>query len=69
MERAEYDFYATDPKAVEHLLQLEKFYPFVWEGACGKGHISDVLKKNNYTVLSSDIVDELQGRNNTFRYF
>lgn len=56
-EREVNDFYATDPKAVEKLLELERFAPLIWEPACGKGHISDVLKDWGYTVISSDIVD------------
>jgi hypothetical protein len=56
-ERADNDYYATDPEAVEKLLENEKFYTYIWEPACGGGHISDVLKYYNYTVKSSDIVD------------
>lgn len=56
-EREENDFYATDPRAVELLCELESFNPFIWEPACGKGHISDALKANGYTVISSDIIN------------
>lgn len=56
LEREKYDFYATDPKAVEMLLSLEKFNNPIWEPACGNGHISDVLEKYGYFVRSSDIV-------------
>lgn len=56
-EREQNDFYATDPEAVEMLLKLENFNELIWEPACGKGHISDVLKKHGYRVISSDIVD------------
>ena len=56
-EREENDFYATDPKAVEMLLELEDFNRFIWEPACGKGHISKVLERQGYVVISSDIVD------------
>ena len=55
-EREEHDFYATDPKAVEMLLNLEKFDRIIWEPACGKGHISEVLKRSGYSVHSTDIV-------------
>jgi len=37
------DYYATEPKAVELLLEQEKFLPKIWEPACGEGHISKVL--------------------------
>lgn len=56
-DRAEKDFYATPPSAVEKLLELETFKPRVWECACGKGHISEVLKMNGYNVKSTDSVD------------
>lgn len=56
-ERAERDFYATEPKAVEILLQQEKFSPYIWECACGEGHISKVFEAGGYDVKNSDIVD------------
>lgn len=55
-EREENDFYATDPRAVEMLLKLEKFSDFIWEPACGNGHMSKVLENRGYLVRSSDIV-------------
>lgn len=55
--RADDDYYATDPKAVEELLKREKFSHYVWEPACGEGHISEVFKAHGYNVLSSDIID------------
>ena len=51
------DFYATPPEATQALLNREKFSELVWEPACGKCHISNVLNRNGYTVLSSDLVD------------
>ena len=56
-ERADFDYYATDPEAVEKLLELEKFSTYVWECACGEGHISEVLKAHGYKVKSSDIIN------------
>lgn len=56
-ERAERDYYATDPEAVEKLLKREKFFHCVLEPACGEGHISEVLLKHGYDVLSTDIVN------------
>lgn len=56
-EREPNDYYATEPKAVELLLEQEKFCPYVWECACGEGHISEVLKAHDYKVKSSDIID------------
>lgn len=56
-ERESNDYYATEPRALELLLNLEKFSPYVWECACGEGHLSNVLKKRGYNVKSSDIID------------
>lgn len=56
-EREKHDYYATEPKAVELLLQQEKFIPYVWECACGEGHMSEVLKNHGYKVKSSDLID------------
>ena len=55
-ERAEHDYYATDPQAVEMLLALETFAPVIWEPACGEGHISKVLAAHGYEVISTDLI-------------
>lgn len=55
-ERAEYDYYATEPKAMELLLAEELFSPTVWECACGEGHLSKVLLAHGYGVKSSDLI-------------
>ena len=55
-KRENNDYYATEPKAIELLLDLEKFAPYVWECACGEGHLSSVLKNRGYKVKSSDII-------------
>lgn len=56
-KRHEEDYYATEPKAARLLLGMEHFKNNVWECACGRGHMSEVLKAAGYTVFSSDIVD------------
>ncbi len=56
-DREENDYYATEPKAVELLLQNESFSPTIWECACGAGHMAEVLKKHGYKVKCSDIID------------
>ena len=61
-EREKNDYYATEPKAVELLLEQEKFSPYVWECACGEGHMSEVLKANGYKVLSTDLIDRGYGQ-------
>ena len=56
-ERENHDYYATEPKALELLLEKEHFHPYVWECACGEGHLSNVLKNYGYKVKSSDLID------------
>lgn len=60
-ERENNDFYATDPKAAELLLQLETFDNNIWECACGMGHLSKVFEKAGHNVKSSDIVNRGYG--------
>ena len=56
-EREEHDYYATEPRAVELLMNLEQFNKNIWEPACGEGHISKVLEKYGYNVKSTDLID------------
>lgn len=65
-ERIEDDFYATDPKSLELLLdELEKdnikLNKYIWECACGMGHLSEVLKNKGYSVYSTDLIDRGYG--------
>lgn len=55
-DRVPHDYYATDPKAVEMLLELEQFAPVIWEPACGEGHISKVLQAHGHEVISTDLI-------------
>lgn len=56
-EREKNDFYATEPKAVELLLEVESFDKNIWECAAGGHHISDVLESHGYHVWKTDLVD------------
>lgn len=56
-EREKNDYYATEPKAIELLLDLEKFNENIWEPACGQNHISNVLKEKGYKVYCTDLID------------
>lgn len=56
-ERAELDYYATDPEAVKMLLEVETFDHYIFEPACGGCHISKVLIDEGFDVLSTDIVN------------
>lgn len=59
-EREMFDFYATEPKATNLLLDFETFNN-VLEPACGLGHIANVLKKRNVIVTCTDLVDRGYG--------
>lgn len=54
--REQNDYYATDPKMVEALLKVETFDKYIWEPACGEGHIAKVLEAHGYDVSSSDLI-------------
>lgn len=60
-QRERHDYYATDPKAMELLLEMERFNNNIWESACGEGHLSEVLVKNGYNVKSTDLIDRGYG--------
>lgn len=47
-EREKNYFYATNPKAIEMLLNFEKFDKNIWECACGTGNLSKVLKEKEW---------------------
>lgn len=55
------DYYATDPRAVELLLEQEPFSNSIWEPACGEGHIAKVLEAHGYSVESTDLIDRGYG--------
>lgn len=54
-EREADDYYATDAIAIDKLLEAEKPHRFIWECACGGGHLSERLMEHGYEVFSSDI--------------
>jgi len=56
-EREVDDFYPTPPYAVEELLKREEFIGNIWECACGEGDISNVLIKNGFNVISTDLMN------------
>lgn len=60
-DRELYDYYATDPAAAKHLLNIETFSPDIWECACGEGHLSKVLEAAGHNVRSTDIIDRGYG--------
>ena len=50
-EREVNDYYATEPKAVKLLLEIEKFEGSIWECACGEGSLSEEMKKIREIVV------------------
>lgn len=63
-DRAEHDFYATDPKAIDELFKVENFNGTIWEPAAGVGHLSNRIANYGKTVYSSDLVDRGYGEGN-----
>lgn len=55
-KREQYDYYATDPLAVDYLLKYETFDNNIWECACGDGNISKRLEHYGYNVRSTDLI-------------
>lgn len=60
-ERQKHDYYATEPRAMELLLESEIISNNVWECACGEGHLSEVLIEKGYNVKSTDLIDRGYG--------
>jgi len=60
-EREVYDYYATEPKAVRLLLEIEQIKGKIWECACGEGYLSEEMKRLGYEVYSTDIIDRGYG--------
>lgn len=57
------EYYATDPKAIELLLDLEDFTNRpVWEPCCGQGHLSKVMDARGFTTVSTDLFDRGFGK-------
>ena len=56
-ERESLDYYATDPIAIDKLAAVYDIPHYVWEPACGGGHLAKRLLDLGYWVKSTDIVD------------
>ncbi len=59
--RDSFDYYATDPKAINELFKREKFSGSIWECACGEGHLSKRMEELGKVVVSTDLVDRGYG--------
>lgn len=60
-EREVNDFYATDPRAIDALVQKYKLPHKIWEPCCGAGHLAKQLELLGFDVVASDIVDRGYG--------
>jgi hypothetical protein len=62
-ERQADDFYATDPVAIDLLLDYPHIHmPHgVWEPSCGSGCLSQRLRQRGHHVVSTDLVDRGYG--------
>lgn len=56
-ERSELDYYGTNPKTLEALLDFEDFCTDIWEPGSGHGNLVNVLKAKGANVWSTDIKD------------
>lgn len=50
------DYYATEPKAAELLLEQEDFHHTIWECACGEGHLAKVFEQHGHEVIATDLI-------------
>lgn len=61
--RQEHDYYATAPEAIDALhtiMPLDGLY--IWEPACGGGHLSERMRYFGASVTSSDLYDRGYGK-------
>ena len=56
-ERESNDYYATEPIAIDKLLEVEQLDKNIWECACGEGHLSERLKQYGKNVYSTDLIN------------
>ena len=55
-DRQSDDYYATEPKAAELLLEQEDFHHTIWECACGEGHLAKVFEAHGHEVIATDLI-------------
>lgn len=63
-ERQSEDYYATHPAAIPPLMDVlgwQNGGKFIWEPACGEGHLSQMLKLYGHQVISTDLIDRGYG--------
>lgn len=62
-KRDENDYYATEPKAAELLLEVEPDLNNIWECACGEGHLAKVFDEAGKLSYATDLIDRGYGNN------
>lgn len=55
--RAEYDFYASEPKCATLLMEIEPQISNIWENAVGEGHLAEEFRKAGKLGAVSDLID------------
>lgn len=65
-ERETNDYYATEPKAAQLLMDVEKFSPMIWECACGEGHLAKEFANAGYQVYATDLINRGYGYQQDF---
>ena len=60
-ERQSEDFYATEPKAAELLLDVVPELNNIWECACGQGHLAKVFDNVSKLNKATDLIDRGYG--------
>lgn len=56
------DLYETPPEATRALVAHEPLHGRIWEPACGRGAISEVLRAKGCDVVSTDLVERGYGQ-------
>lgn len=65
-ERQSEDYYATEPKAAELLLDVVPELNNIWECACGEGHLAKVFGNVDKLGKATDLIDRGYGATEDF---
>ena len=65
-ERQSEDYYATEPKAAELLLEIIPELNNIWECACGEGHLAKVFNSAGKLAKATDLIDRGYGNVENF---
>lgn len=56
-DRADYDFYASEPACAKWLMEIEPQITKIWENCVGMGHLAEEFRKNGKLGAISDLID------------